>query len=216
MMGEEYMGNGSPKISVKIHGTAPLHKVEIKRGTETVYRHPFAKPEDRDERFIKVEWSGARVRSRPKRVNWEGGIYIDKGRIASFEEFAFDDHRQGIKKITNQRLEWTSTTGGDPDGVLLKLDAPEDAELTFHTKPVTFSFKPAEIGYEPLVVEAGGVNQRVKVSAIKAGEIPDNLKFDYVDLDPKPGVNPYWVRVVQSDGTMAWSSPVYYDYRKPS
>ena len=216
MMGEEYEGKGSPKISVKIHGTAPLHEVEIKRGTETVYRHPFARPEAGDERLIKVEWSGARVRSRPKRVNWEGGLYIDKGRIVSFEEFAFDDHRQGIKKITNQRLEWTSTTGGDPDGVLLKLDAPEDAEITFHTEPVTFSFKPAEIGYEPLVVEAGGVNQRVKVSAIKAGELPDNLEFDYVDADPKPGVNPYWVRVVQSDGTMAWSSPVYYDYRKPS
>ena len=212
MMGEEFEGNTPPRISVKIHGTAPLHEVEVKRGTETIYRHPFAEAKAGEERLVKVEWSGARVRSRPKRVNWEGGLYLDKGRIVSYEEFAFDDHRQGIRGNTNQRLEWASTTGGDPDGVLLKLDAPEDAEITFHTGPATFSFKPADIGYEPLVVDAGGVNQRIKVSSIKAGELPRNLEFSYVDEAPKTGVNPYWVRVVQSDGTMAWSSPVYFDY----
>ena len=216
LMGEEYKGSGSPLISVKIYGTAPLLEVEIKRGIETVYRHPFARPTAGDERLIKVEWSGARVRSRPKRVNWEGGLYLDKGRIVSFEEFAFDDRRQGIIKNTNQRLEWTSTTGGDPDGLLMNLEAPDDAEITFHSKPVTFRFKPAEIDYEPLVVEAGGVNQKVKVSAIKTGKLPHSLEFDYVDLNPKPEVNPYWVRVVQRDGTMAWSSPVYFDYEKPS
>lgn len=216
MMGEEFDGDRPPKINIKIHGTASLHEVEVKRGTETIYRHPFAKPNTGDEKLIKLEWSGVRVRSRPKRVDWKGGIYLDKGRIVSFEEFAFDDHRQGIKDNTNQRLEWTSTTGGDPDGVLLKLDTPEDAEITFYTKPVTFSFKPADIVYEPLVVKAGGVNQKVKVSTIKPGKLPNDLEFSYLDDDPKPGVNPYWVRVVQSDGTIAWSSPVYYDFKESS
>jgi hypothetical protein len=85
--------------------------------------------------------------------------------------------------------------------------------VTFQTGPVTFNFKPAEVGYEPLIVEAGGVNQRVKVSAIRAGELPRDLEFSFVDEQPRLGVNPYWVRLVQSDGTMAWSSPVYLDYR---
>jgi hypothetical protein len=63
-----------------------------------------------------------------------------------------------------------------------------------------------------MVIEAGGVNQRVKVSAIKIGELPKDLEFQIVDEAPQPGVNPYWIRVVQSDGAMAWSSPVYLDY----
>jgi hypothetical protein len=145
-------------------------------------------------------------------VDWRGGLHIDKGRITSFQEFAFDDKRQGVRRITNQRLRWASTTGGDPDGVLLELDAPEDAVISFHTGPASFDFKPSEIRYEPMVVEAGGVNQRVKVSAIKAGELPKDLEFEIVDEDPQPGVNAYWIRVVQSDGVMAWSSPVYLDY----
>jgi hypothetical protein len=211
-MGEEYTGNQPPKISVKIHGTAPLHEVEVKRGTETIHRHPFAEATEGESRLIKVEWSGARVRSRPKRVDWRGGLHIDKGRIVSFREFAFDDKRQGVKRITNQRLSWTSTTGGDHDGVLLELDAPEDAVISFHTGPASFEFKPSEIGYEPMLVEAGGVNQRVKVSVIKAGELPRDLEFEFIDDAPQPGVNAYWIRLVQSDGAMAWSSPVFLDY----
>ena len=212
MMGEEFKGSTTPKISVKLAGTVPLHEVEVKRGIETIYRHPFAEPKGDRDRLIKIEWSGVRVRSRPKRVDWEGGLYLDKGRIVSYSEFAFDYSEQGVKQVSNQRLEWKSTTGGDPDGVILKLDAPEDAEVTFHSKPVSFTFKLGDITYEPYVVDAGGVNQRVKVSAISGRELPKNLEFSYVDKDPIHGVNQYWVRVVQSNGTMAWSSPVYYHY----
>ena len=216
VMGDEFETDEPPKISVRIMGTAPLHEVEVKRGVETIHRHPFAKPRDDADRLIKIEWSGVRVRSRPKRVDWEGGLRIDRGRIASFEEFAFDYSLQGVRRITNQRLEWASTTGGDSDGVILRLNAPDDAELTFYSKPATFSFRLDEIGYEPLVIDAGGVNQRVRVSAISGEKLPMNLEFSYVDEDPEEGVNPYWVRMVQSDGAMAWTSPVYVAYRKPS
>ncbi len=216
VMGEEFETDEPPKISVRIMGTAPLHEVEVKRGVETIHRHPFAEPRDDSDRLIKIEWSGVRVRSRPKRVDWEGGLSIDRGRIASFEEFAFDYSLQGVRRITNQRLEWTSTTGGDSDGVILRLDAPEDAEVTFYSKPVTFSFRPSEIGYEPLIVDAGGVNQRVRVSAISGERLPMNLEFSHVDEDPEEGLNPYWVRVAQSDGAMAWTSPVFVAYKKSS
>jgi len=78
----------------------------------------------------------------------------------------------------------------------------------------TLTFKLKDITYEPLVVDAGGVNQRVKVSEISGSELPRSLEFSYVDEKPKHGVNPYWVRVVQSDGNMAWSSPVYVNYKQ--
>ncbi|MCW3992765.1 MAG: hypothetical protein NWE79_08640, partial [Candidatus Bathyarchaeota archaeon] len=148
------------------------------------------------------------------KVDWEGGLYLDRGRVVYYSEFAFDDPRQGVRRISNQRLEWTSTTGGDPDGVILKLDAPDDATITFHSRPVTFTFKPRDVAYEPLVVDAGGVNQRVKVSEIFGEELPRELEFSYVDEGPRDGMNPYWVRVVQGDGGMAWSSPVYVNYKK--
>ncbi|HAB12633.1 MAG TPA: hypothetical protein DCE47_13175, partial [Planctomycetaceae bacterium] len=32
------------------------------------------------------------------------------------------------------------------------------------------------------------------------------------DEDPRPGINPYWVRVVQVDQEMAWTSPIWVDW----
>jgi len=104
-MGEEFEGSAPPNISVKVHGTAPLHEVEVKRGVETIYRHPFAEPRGEEDRLIKIEWSGVRVRSRPKRVDWTGGLHLDRGRIVSYSAFAFDYPDQGVRRISNQRLE---------------------------------------------------------------------------------------------------------------
>jgi len=211
IMGEECAASGAPEISVKVHGTRPLHAVEVMRGRDTIYRHPFAEPSGGD-RLLKVEWMGARVRSRPKRVNWDGGLSIDKGRIVEFKEYSFDYPDQGVRRVTDQRLEWRSTTGGDADGVLLRLDAPEDAKMTFHSEPVSFSFRPSEVTYEPKVVEVGPVNRRIKVQAISGGPLPSSLEFKVKDEGIHGGVNPYWVKVTQSDGSLAWSSPVYVEH----
>lgn len=214
MMGEEFDAREPAMVSVRILGTNPLQEVEIKRGTETIYRHPFAQPRGDQDRLVKIEWSGVRVRGKRYKVDWDGGLTLNSGRIISYSEFAFDHPNQGITKLSDRRLEWSSSTGGDPDGVLLKIDAPSEAEITFFSKPVTFTFMLSDITYEPMVVDAGGLNQRVKVSAITEGELPSSLEFSYVDNNPQRGVNPYWIRVVQSDGNMAWTSPVYTRHRE--
>jgi hypothetical protein len=206
-MGEDCAAGGAPEISVKVHGTKPLHAVEVMRGRDLVYRHPFAEP--RGDRLLKVEWMGARVRSRPKRVNWDGGLEINKGRITDFREYSFDYPDQGVRRVSDRRLEWRSTTGGDADGVLLRLDAPEDAVITFQSEQVSFGFRPGEVGYEPRVVEVGPVNRRIRVQAISGGPLPSSLEFTFRDEGDLRGVNPYWVKVTQSDGSLAWSSPVY-------
>jgi hypothetical protein len=59
------------------------------------------------------------------------------------------------------------------------------------------------------VVEVGPVNRRVKVQAITGKPLPRDLEFTIVDKCIEEGVNPYWVKVTQCDGSMAWSSPVY-------
>lgn len=205
LMGEEFTAD-SPEIKVKINGTAPLHSVEFYNWEKLVHRHPFAEPSTESEKLIKVEWSGARVRSRPKVVTWDGGLAVRGGVITEFKEFAFDYPDQGIERVSETELSWVSSTGGDPDGVLLRING-DETEVSFETGPATFKFKPKDIGYEPLVVDAGGLNQKVKVSTIK-DKLPDSIEFTYRPETEK-GLNAYWVRVVQADGSMAWTSPMF-------
>ena len=210
LMGEEYTAHKQPEIKVKVTGTAPLHEVEVYNWDKPVYRHPFAETKTTSETLIKVEWSGARVRSRPKVVTWDGGLTVKDGVIKEYTEFAFDYPHQGVEKVSDNELKWVSTTGGDPDGVLMRLDYTGKTEVEFKTGPTSFHFKPSEIKYEPKVIEAGGLNQKVKVSTIK-DELPDSLEFTYKP-DPEMGLNAFWVRIVQADGSMAWTSPIFLNY----
>jgi hypothetical protein len=40
----------------------------------------------------------------------------------------------------------------------------------------------------------------------------DRSAFTVIDDDVQPGVNPYWVKIVQQDMEMAWISPVFADF----
>jgi len=59
------------------------------------------------------------------------------------------------------------------------------------------------------MVEAGGLGQRVTVALVPQGPRPTEARFAYHDTAPSEGANAYWLRVIQRDGAMAWSSPIY-------
>ncbi|MGC9320294.1 MAG: hypothetical protein ACP5KN_19830 [Armatimonadota bacterium] len=63
-----------------------------------------------------------------------------------------------------------------------------------------------------MVVEAGGIEQRVCVQRLPEGEPPLSVTFTCSDQLPA-GSSAYWVRVTQDDGAHAWSSPVFVDRR---
>ena len=60
--------------------------------------------------------------------------------------------------------------------------------------------------------DLGVLNRKVTVSLAPDDDGPEVAEFSFTDSSPQPGTNPYWVRVVQTDMEMAWSSPVFVDY----
>jgi hypothetical protein len=212
MMGDELTINQPPTISVEVFGTAGLEKVEIFRGVDPIYTHKLAESNLISD-TIKIMWSGARVTTRRRNTDWSGEITIDKGKIISAKEFAFDLPWHSIGEMNEQKVSWSSTTSGDLDGIILTLEASEDTQLFFNTKPARFSIQLNRLS-EPLIVEAGGIEQKVEVSCISRKETPSNVKFEYTDRKVRPGVNTYYVKVLQSDGEKAWSSPIFVKFDK--
>lgn len=212
MMGDEFSTEVSPTFKAEIHGTAPIFDVRLMRGTQPVYRHPVVEPSLGEEKRIVFIWSGLRVKSRQRQSIWDGGLTLNNGRIISVEEFAFDLPDQGVQKISDQILKWKSTTSGDPDGVILKVKAPEDTTIQFTSRPALFTIQLKDIGYAPKIFQGGGVNEKVEVSTISSFKGPRSVKFQYIDKSPAAGTTPYYLRVMQSDGAMAWSSPIFVNY----
>jgi hypothetical protein len=157
-----------------------------------------------------VQWSGVSAKSgRNKKVNWRGGISLSQGSIVTFTPYALDQYDDTIQRVSNKVLRFQTATSGDPDGVMLDVDAPPGAEFHFFSDPASFRMRLDDIGFEPHVVPGGGVNIRVQVSEVAAQTRDWNARFAFNDEEAPGGCSPYWVRVLQLNGGQAWSSPIY-------
>ncbi|MFC1452657.1 DUF3604 domain-containing protein [Verrucomicrobiota bacterium] len=215
VMGEEVTVSGAPKLDVAVHGTSPLLDVEVKRGSRTVYRYPVNEGRAKGSpRRIRVQWSGVSQKSgRSKQVRWQGRISLRNGSILKAQAFAMDQFDDVIQWVSSQRVDFSTRTSGDYDGVVLDLDLREGSELTFHCDLLRFVLPVAEINANPRAFTAGLCNAQVLVSEL-AAELKDrDAVFSFADDEAPAGCHAYWVRVCQLDGGQAWSSPIYVNLR---
>jgi hypothetical protein len=69
----------------------------------------------------------------------------------------------------------------------------------------------ADLRNGPRVIQLGILDRRVTLGlAPEPG--PEEAEFTFRDGSAVPGINAYWVRVVQMDMEMAWTSPIFVDY----
>ena len=210
-LGSEYRAAGAPVIRAWALGTAPLEGVELYRDLKLIYQAPDPALAPRDPRRLLVKWSGAKLKGtgRLNKTVWDGEVRLSSGRIVAAEPYGFDGHLDAILTRDERRVSWRSVTAGDADGLVLTVDAPAEAELSFRSEPANFSLALKELAAEPRVVPAGMVECQVSVERLPFGERPRFLSFEYTDDGVRPGVNAYWVRVRQADDERAWSSPIY-------
>jgi hypothetical protein len=66
-----------------------------------------------------------------------------------------------------------------------------------------------------------GTGPLVKIDVLRDSEVVDTIeprgsqyKSSWTDPQPQTGVHYYYIRILQQDGEIAWSSPMWIDYRK--
>ena len=236
LMGTEFTTSEKPQISAFIAGTAPFESVELFRGLERIYTHPVDCGVDSNR--VRILWEGASRKSSYSGVIWEGKLGVAGRRVANVDKIRFDSPRSRVFDVEDYGLRWYSVTCGYRSGIILDLIGENDGELELvvNTSVITgplygesginpprrMSYAPAEkvavninlteLKKGPVTMEIGGLNRRVTISLAPTPQEAGDVKFSFADPSPNPGINPYWVRVVQTDMEMAWSSPIYVDY----
>ena len=107
--------------------------------------------------------------------------------------------------------------------MILRVDADESARLAFEavtsprnqfgaqgaaTTEVKFAVALAELTAEDHVQTAGGVDREVVMRRIGT-DYPRSVEMQWTELSTPAGLSAYWVRVLQTDGATAWSSPIF-------
>ena len=120
-----------------------------------------------------------------------------------------DTPDEGIAVFSDQRIEWKSKTGGDWDGVIVQVNADQDAVLTITTPQISSSVGWGELSVNPLCIKDVDPLRELEVLRLPTQMPSPNGEFEFKDEAYKKGWNAYWIRVRQIDGHMAWSSPIF-------
>lgn len=207
-MGEAITAGGPTRVTGTVHGTAPIESISLfNRSVELKRFQPNS--QTRDPARIKIIWSGATHQDRGRFMKWDGGLQMTGGRIKGAVPLNIFTAKYGIDDWGDHHVRWRSVTSGQEEGVLLEIDAPDDAMISFDAGPAKLEFTIGQARAGDLRWDLGGLEQYVSASTLHTDGGTCDVEFEYVDENPGNSEQAYWVRVVQTDFHRAWSSPIY-------
>ena len=192
------------RLRIDAVGTGPIERLEVRRGLETVAIIPGAIPGP-DARRVKVLWSGAEVRGRARKVTWDGRLTLTGNAIETLHPINFWNPQQQPERTADGGVRWRSITTGGLSGMVLTLREPTAGQLAIETAQTSLT---TAIDALPLRRDCGGLGKRLEVCRL-ADDLPGSMTIDLPNIPLNPGDNPLYVCVVQADGHLAWSSPIY-------
>jgi hypothetical protein len=211
-MGSIYAGSGRVTVEASVHAVAPIEALEVWRGHERVHvERPVAFSDLVGSRRVRLVWGGARIRGRGRRAVWDGSIEVSGARIVDAAPYAFDSPADGIRHRTESRVDFESRTTGDIDGVDLWLDQARSGRVVLRNAFGELSVDLAELGSEGERVDLGGLDLHAQIVRYPEAPTERRLALRH-EVDPIAGATtPIFVKAIQTDGHMAWASPVYVD-----
>ncbi|MGH7050194.1 MAG: DUF3604 domain-containing protein [Acetobacteraceae bacterium] len=209
MMGDIAAPGSVPmQLRVAAAGSAPLERIEVFHGKECVRTvRPFG-AHDLGRR-VRVLWEGAEYRGRGREVVWEGTISLSGVRFHRAEAVNFLNPESPLEVVhAGSELRFRSVTTGNRAGVDLWLES-DTGTIAFDTNVASCRFAVSSIGLEDTVLEAGGLGRRVRLYRLPEHAGRHEITFTHEVRFAGPKDLPVYVRLVQEDGNLAWSSPIY-------
>ena len=201
-------GPESSSMTGRVVGTGPVESVEIRNGLKWAKTLRTYARDDLGSR-IKIIWSGAEVRGRDRKTSWDGGLQVEGNSILNVAPVNFWNPNQPIQLYGDNQLSWESMTTGGLSGVILTLKEPNKGRIDLETQQIQAGFEIESIGLEPLSWECGGLRKEIKIYRLPDLGCPTEFSFSQPITDLNPGDNPIYIRLMQEDGHMAWTSPIY-------
>jgi len=200
--------NGIPILQVSVTGTAPLESIDVRNGLETIKSIRSYQANDLGNR-IKIVWSGAEVPGRERMTRWDGNLTIRDNAIVKATPINFWNANQPLLQTGRKRLDWKSNTTGGLSGIIVELERRETGQVEVETVQRKLIVDVQSIGIEPVTFECGGLKKMIEIYRLPKGRGFTESNFELPLNDMHEGDNPIYVRIVQEDGHMAWSSPIY-------
>jgi hypothetical protein len=194
-------------LVVEVVASAPIERLDIFDGLDLIETvRPYSAAELG--RRVRLVYQGAEYRGRARTTTWDGSLVIDGNRIERAGTINNWNLDRGIQAQDASTVTWKAVTTGNYGAVDLWLERVAGT-LAFKTTPVSGAAAIEEVGVEPVMFAAGGLERAVLLQ-----RLPETMEERHMVLRRKITVRPkgdtrLHVRVQQEDGHRMWSSPIY-------
>ena len=216
-----FSGNGAPMgsrvdtnapitLRARCIGTGPVEALQLFRGRELHSESvPAAFTGLGHSKRIRLSWGGSRIRGRGRRVTWDGSIRVEGNHITRAATFAFDSPADGILEQDAGRIRFRSRTTGDRDGIDVWVRDARSGSVTLDSPVGEIRVDLASLEDEAVRRTFPGLDVHAEIRRYPESPSDRDVSLE-VSVPPlDDAVTPYFVRVVQVDGHMAWASPIY-------
>lgn len=195
-------------MRVRVDAAAPIERIDLRCGAQTLETiRPY--PANRLGRRIRVIWEGAEYRGRGRMTTWDGHLQPSGNRIEAFRPINFWHLEKALQPTAEGGLAWESVTTGNFAGADFTLADADQGNIAITTPHVQATVPVADIGFEDIVFEAGGLGRRLRVFRLPDVNTARSFEFQREVTVRPNGDSPIYVRVTLENGHQAWSSPIY-------
>jgi hypothetical protein len=230
-MGESITAPGAREISVKVKGEDVVDRVEVLKNNRVIFRdHPIDNEHDpaswEKPVLCRVEfgWGPWSAFDMARVCDWEFEVSVDRGKILSvsphFQSRPFDEERRnrvleaedGSYEVFSHTSRLNAFEDRATNDVVLEIQGSPETELRIVLR------KPAEKTVTKLLADLAVANEISFTGAFSSESVmlhrvvfAENYESDFSFLDESASAETdwYYVRVVQTNGSLAWSSPIW-------
>ena len=205
IMGDELKVSKSPVIKISTYGTSQIDRIEF-YGEDRIIKTFYPPLETTEKKAIKVVWSGSKVKGRRRSFNWKGNFKLSDNKIAALEYI--NVYNKGFVTYEDNQLTLNGVTTGGTQGVILYFEKSRGTlEGVVNDRKIRINLN--SITQLPKVFEMGGLDAKLQIYKTSLSNIPGKMELEFPLKNLTKGIHPIFVKIVQKDGHMAWSSPIF-------
>ena len=197
------------ELAIEVIGSAPIERLDIYDGLDLIETvRPYGAGDLG--RRVRLVYEGAEYRGRARTTTWDGSLGIEGNRIVRTAVINNWNLDRGIQQAGRDRLD---LEGGD-DRQLRRhrpVARPTRRRGGWHSRRrrCRARRRSAELGAEPRVFEAGGLERAIKLQRLPETMTDVRMALKRTIKVRAKGDTRLYVRVQQEDGHRMWSSPIY-------
>lgn len=206
MMGDIIKRGNDMRLKVSCVGTSAVDRIEVWNKDKIIYTH-FPELKTSKKAYIKIIWSGAKSKGRDRNLLWQGTIKILKNNIRAIEKINFFMLSSFVMQTKNLIRFQGGTTGGI-QGIILELEKNAGKiEMDINGEKTIMDIK--TFTNIPKSYRMNEFDAKLEVYKVAKNSNPELINFTLDLKELTKGNNPIFAKVIQRDGHLAWSSPIY-------